>query len=68
MPKTFAIDLPEELVVEVLKCRDNQQVRQVGIEWGIKQSRELVKAGVPVLHFYTMGKSDNIRKIVEAVF
>lgn len=68
LPKTFAIDLPEELVVEVLKCRDNQQVRQVGIEWGIKQSRELVKAGVPVLHFYTMGKSDNIRKIVEAVF
>jgi len=40
----------------------------VGIEWGIKQSRELVKAGVPVLHFYTMGKSDNIRKIVESVF
>jgi len=68
LPKTFAIDLPEELVIEVLKCRDNQQVRQVGIEWGIKQSRELVKAGVPVLHFYTMGKSDNIRKIVEAVF
>ncbi|HOW30540.1 MAG TPA: methylenetetrahydrofolate reductase [NAD(P)H] [Bacteroidales bacterium] len=68
LPKTFAIDLPEELVNEVLKCRDNQQVRQVGIEWGIKQSRELVKAGVPVLHFYTMGKSDNIRKIVEAVF
>ncbi len=68
LPKTFAIDLPEELVTEVLKCRDNQQVRQVGIEWGIKQSRELVKAGVPVLHFYTMGKSDNIRKIVEAVF
>lgn len=68
LPKTFAIDLPEELVTEVLKCRDNQQVRQVGIEWGIKQSRELVKAGVPVLHFYTMGKSDNIRKIVEEVF
>lgn len=68
LPKTFAIDLPEELVLEVLKCRDNQQVRQVGIEWGIQQSRELVKAGVPVLHFYTMGKSDNIRKIVEAVF
>ena len=68
LPKTFAIDLPEDLVTEALKCRDNQQVRQVGIEWGIKQSRELVKAGVPILHFYTMGKSDNIRKIVEAVF
>ncbi|HNX44294.1 MAG TPA: methylenetetrahydrofolate reductase [Bacteroidales bacterium] len=68
LPKTFSIDLPEELVTEVLKCKDNQQVRQAGIEWGIQQSRELIKAGAPVLHFFTMGKSDNIRKIVEAVF
>lgn len=68
LPKTFSIDLPEELVNEVLKCKDNQQVRQVGIEWSIQQSRELIKAGAPVLHFFTMGKSDNIRKIVEAVF
>jgi len=68
IPKTFAIDLPEDLVLELDKCTDNQQVRQVGIEWATMQSRELIKFGVPVLHFYSMGKSDNIRKIVKEVF
>jgi methylenetetrahydrofolate reductase (NADPH) len=68
LPKTFTIDLPEELVLEIDKCTDNQQVRQVGVEWAVHQSRELIKFGVPVLHFYSMGKSDNIRKIVKEVF
>lgn len=68
LPKTFSIDLPDDLVKEVEKCTDNQQVRQVGVEWAIAQSKELIKHGVPVLHFYSMGKSDNIRKIVKEVF
>ncbi len=68
LPKTFAIDLPEDLVKEMEKCSDNQQVRQVGVEWAIMQSRELIRHNVPVLHFYSMGKSDNIRKIVKEVF
>jgi methylenetetrahydrofolate reductase (NADPH) len=68
LPRTFSIDIPEELVMEVEKCTDTQQVRQVGVEWAIQQSKELVKFGVPVLHFYTMGKSDNICKIAKAVF
>jgi methylenetetrahydrofolate reductase (NADPH) len=68
LPRTFSIDIPEILVNEVNKCTDNQQVRQVGVEWAIQQSKELVKFGVPVLHFYTMGKSDNICKIAKAVF
>jgi len=68
LPRTFSIDIPDELVKEVEKCTDNQQVRQVGVEWAIQQSRGLIKFGVPVLHFYTMGKSDNICKIAKAVF
>jgi methylenetetrahydrofolate reductase (NADPH) len=68
LPKTFSIDLPEALVKEAEKCNDNHQVRELGVEWATTQSRELIKAGVPVLHFYTMGKSDNIRKIAKAVF
>jgi methylenetetrahydrofolate reductase (NADPH) len=68
IPKTFSVDMPEELVKEVLKCKDNKAVRQVGVEWAVKQSKELIKEGVPVLHFYTMGKSDNIRKIAEQIF
>ncbi|MEA1897063.1 MAG: methylenetetrahydrofolate reductase [NAD(P)H] [Bacteroidota bacterium] len=68
LSKTFSIDIPDLLVKEVLKCKDNNQVREVGIEWAVQQSKELIKYGVPVLHYYTMGKPDNIRKIAERVF
>lgn len=68
LPQTFHVDLPEALVREVEKCATNDQVRQVGIEWAAAQARELQAAGVPVVHFYTMGKSDNVEKIARAVF
>ncbi len=68
LPQTFNIDLPDELVREVHSCKDNSAVRQIGVEWAIAQSKELMAAGVPVLHFYTMGRSDNIQQIAAAVF
>jgi methylenetetrahydrofolate reductase (NADPH) len=68
VPKTFNVDIPAELVKEVLKCNSNKEVRELGTEWAIAQSKELIEANVPVLHFYTMGKSDNIQKIAKAVF
>ena len=68
LPQVFKIDLPEELVHEIEKCKDNKQVRQVGIEWCIEQSKELMAAGVPVLHYYSMGKSDNIKAIAKSIF
>ncbi|NOZ45672.1 MAG: methylenetetrahydrofolate reductase [NAD(P)H] [Chlorobi bacterium] len=68
LPKTFNIDLPQELAMEIRKCKDNKDARQVGVEWAIEQSKELIAANVPALHFYTMGKSDNIRSIAKAVF
>ncbi len=68
IPKTFNVDLPVDLVKEVLKCKDNKQIRQVGVEWAIQQSKELLDFGIPVLHYYTMGKSDNIQKIAKGVF
>jgi methylenetetrahydrofolate reductase (NADPH) len=52
----------------VIKCKDNKAVRQVGVEWCIQQSKELMAAEVPFLHYYSMGKSDNIRQIAESVF
>jgi methylenetetrahydrofolate reductase (NADPH) len=51
-----------------LKCKTKESIRQLGVEWAIEQSRELKIKGAPVLHYYTMGKSDNIEKIVKAVF
>lgn len=68
LPQVFSIDLPEELIKNVEACKNNAEVRKVGIEWTIAQSKELKEAGVPVLHYYSMGKSTNIQKIAEAVF
>tara|TARA_R110002049_G_scaffold102775_8_gene248744 strand:- start:1848 stop:2804 length:957 start_codon:yes stop_codon:yes gene_type:complete len=68
LPQVFKIDIPEELINEVEKCKDNKAVRQVGVEWAIKQSKELKEFGVPVLHYYSMGKSDNIQAIASEMF
>lgn len=68
LPTIFHIDLPEELADEVEKCKDAAAVKQVGIEWCVKQSRELMKFGVPTLHYYSMGKSDPIYRIAKELF
>ena len=67
LPQVFKIDLPQDLIDAVDGCKDNKAVRQVGVEFAIQQSRELLAAGVPVLHYYSMGKSDNIEKIMSAI-
>ena len=68
LPQIFRIDLPEDLINAVEKCKTLADVRQVGVEWAIQQSLELKAAGVPVLHYYSMGKSENIRQIASKVF
>lgn len=68
LPQIFHIDLPEELADEADKCKDNAGVKQVGIEWAIKQSKELIQHGAPTIHFYSMGKSDPIYRIAKELF
>jgi methylenetetrahydrofolate reductase (NADPH) len=68
LPRSFYIDLPDDLVDAVEKCKDDAAVKQVGIEWCIQQSKELMEFGVPVLHYYTMSKSDATKKIATALF
>lgn len=68
LPQVFRIDLPQDLIDAVEDCGTNKEVRQVGIEWAIQQSKELKEAGVPVLHYYSMGKSDNIKAIAKTIF
>tara|TARA_R110002051_G_scaffold105665_1_gene178730 strand:+ start:4639 stop:5592 length:954 start_codon:yes stop_codon:yes gene_type:complete len=68
LPQVFRIDIPQELIDAVDDCKNNAEVRQIGIEWAIHQSNELKAAGVPVLHYYSMGKSDNIKAIAKGVF
>jgi methylenetetrahydrofolate reductase (NADPH) len=65
LPKTFAIELPSELSNEILKCKDDDDVEKVGTEWLLEQSRDLKKRGVPVLHYYTLGKGQVVANVVK---
>jgi len=68
LPKFFKIDYPEALSKELLKCKDNKQVEQLGIEWGIQQSKELKEAGAPCIHYYTMSNSSMVKAIAKEIF
>ena len=68
IPQRFNAELPEDLIKEVLKCKDNRAVRQVGVEWCVVQSKELLANRIPFLHYYSMGKSDNIRAVANELF
>jgi len=68
LPKVFHIDIPETLSEAIEKAKDDKQVKEIGIEWAINQCKELKVKGAPVLHFYTMGRSEATRQIAKAVF
>ena len=68
LPKTFFIDIPDDLIQEIEKCKSDDAVKQAGIDWAVTQAKELIKFGVPCLHFYTMGNPENIRKIASQLF
>lgn len=68
LPKFFHIDYPEDLAKELIKCTDNKQVEQLGIEWGIAQSKELKAAKVPCIHYYTMSNSYSVQSIAKEIF
>lgn len=63
VPRTFHCDLPQELAKEVVKCRTDEDAKQLGIEWGVQQCRELYEAGVPSIHFYTVSAVDSVAQI-----
>jgi methylenetetrahydrofolate reductase (NADPH) len=68
LPQIFHIDIPHDLVTAVQKCTTDREAREVGIEWAVMQSKELIKEKVPGIHYYTLGRSDNIARIVKASF
>ena len=68
IPHRFKVDLPDDLIMEVVKAKDNAAVNQIGIEWCTQQSKELITAGIPVLHYYSMGKAQNIKEIAVTIF
>jgi methylenetetrahydrofolate reductase (NADPH) len=68
IPRTFHVDIPTELSNDILRCKTDEECEKVGTEWLIAQSKELKKAGVPVLHYYTLGKPRVIYNAVREVF
>jgi methylenetetrahydrofolate reductase (NADPH) len=68
IPKIFKVDLPFELADAMFKVKDDEAAKNIGIEWAIQQSKELKESGVPCIHYYTMGKSEAVKKIAASVF
>jgi len=68
LPKIFKIDVPQGLLEQIEKCKTDAEVKEVGIEWCIAQSQELIKEKVPCLHYYTMGTSETTRRVASKVF
>ena len=68
LPRTFNIDIPETLMNEIKQCKSDEHIYQAGAEWCISQSKELLQQGVPAIHYYTMGKADNIKMVLREVF
>src|SRR5690606_8080655 len=68
LPKTFRVDLPEDLARKLVACRTDAEVKKIGIEWTIAQAQELKDKGAPCLHFYTMGRSESVRTVAKEIF
>jgi methylenetetrahydrofolate reductase (NADPH) len=67
IPRKFFVNMPEDLVKAIVKAKDDEAVKEVGIEWATAQSKELKAAGVPCLHYYTMGDTETVRRIAASV-
>ena len=68
LPQMFNVDLPFDLSNELENCKDNDAAKEIGTEWAIDQCRELIEYGVPVLHFYSMGRSNPVFDVAKELF
>lgn len=68
LPRIFRSSIPEELEKELLKCKTDEEAKEVGVEWGIKQSKDLIAHGVPSIHFYSLMATESVRRIAKEVY
>ena len=68
IPKTFKVDIPQDLALEALKCKTDDEANALGIEWCINQCKELIAFGVPSIHFYSIGAVDSIKQVAKAIY
>ena len=68
LPKIFHVDIPEDFAKAIRQCKTDEDVRQVGVEWCTMQAKDLIKNGVPLLHFYTLMASKSVKEVAQTVF
>ncbi len=68
LPKVFKVDLPTDLAKELMACKSDDDAKQVGVEWCLSQSRELIANGVPSIHYYTLNATASVKKVVKEIF
>ena len=68
LPKIFRSDIPEPFAAELRKCKNDDEVKVVGVEWCIQQCKDLIAHGVPSLHFYTMMATDSVYKVAKEIY
>lgn len=68
LPKTFHVDLPQDLANELRKCKSDDDARNVGVEWCVMQSKDLIARGAPSIHFYTMSNARSVKEIAKRVY
>ena len=68
LPRNFHITIPQDLVNRVEQCKNDKEVKKVGQEWCIQQSKELIEFGAPCIHYYSMGNAETIYQIVKTIF
>lgn len=68
LPRIFRSSIPEELAIELRKCKTDDEAKEVGIEWGIKQCKELIAHGVPSIHFYSLMATESVRRIANEIY
>ncbi len=68
LPRVFSCELPEALAAELRKARTDADAVEIGVEWGIEQCRDLIRHGVPGLHFYTLMASDSVKRVAKEIF
>ena len=68
LPRVFKVDLPQEVAAELMKCRDDNEAKAVGVEWCAAQSRDLIAHGVKSIHYYSHNAVKSVEKVVKMVF
>ncbi len=68
IPKIFHVDFPTELANELMKCKDDNAAKQLGVEWCINQAYELKNNGVPSIHFYSLNATQSVAETAKAIF